>query len=139
MPIGLRGVGKTVLLNRFETIARDEGLRVAFIEAPESGDFRRLLATRVRALLDLDSGPVSRVVKRALGTLKSFTYNLPDGTSISIDVDPLRGSGAPVCCRRTSPICSWPRAKPRVIVARACRSSTSSSGGRCPRTRSVGR
>jgi AAA ATPase domain len=93
MPIGLRGVGKTVLLNRFEAIARDQGLRVGFIEAPESGDFRRLLATRLRAiLLDLDSGPISRVVKRALGTLKSFTYNLPDGTAISIDVDPLRGS-----------------------------------------------
>ena len=93
MPIGLRGVGKTVLLNRFEAIAREQGLRVGFIEAPESGDFRRLLAARLRAiLLDLDRGPVSTVVKRALGTLKAFTYNLPDGTSISIDVDPLRGS-----------------------------------------------
>ena len=29
MPIGLRGVGKTVLLNRFHEIARDEGLKVA--------------------------------------------------------------------------------------------------------------
>jgi hypothetical protein len=93
MPIGLRGVGKTVLLNRFEEIARDEGLRVGFIEAPETGDFRRLLATRLRSILiDLDRGPVSRVVTRALGTLRSFTYNLPDGTSISIDVDPLAGS-----------------------------------------------
>jgi hypothetical protein len=93
MPIGLRGVGKTVLLNRFEAIAREEGLRVGFIEAPESGDFRRLLAARLRAILvDLDRGPISTVVKRALGTLKAFTYNLPDGTSISIDVDPLTGS-----------------------------------------------
>jgi hypothetical protein len=93
MPIGLRGVGKTVLLNRFEAIARGLGLRVGFIEAPETGDFRRLLATRLRAiLLDLDQGPVSTMVKRALGTLKAFTYNLPDGTSISIDVDPLKGA-----------------------------------------------
>ena len=92
MPIGLRGVGKTVLLNRFHAIARDDGLKVAFIEAPESGDFRGLLAVRLRAiLLELDTGPVSRAVKRALGTLKSFSYSLPDGTSIALDIDALAG------------------------------------------------
>lgn len=92
MPIGLRGVGKTVLLNRFHELARDEGLKVAFIEAPETGDLARLLAIRLRSiLLELDQGPVSRVVKRALGTLKSFSYNLPDGTSISLDVDAAAG------------------------------------------------
>jgi hypothetical protein len=92
MPIGLRGVGKTVLLNRFHEIAKDEGLKVAFIEAPESGDFRRLLATRLRTIfLELDRGPISRTVKRALSTLKSFSYNLPDGSSIALDVEPLAG------------------------------------------------
>lgn len=94
MPIGLRGVGKTVLLNRFHEIARDEGLRVAFVEAPETGDFRRLLATRLRALLlDLDRGPISSAVKRALSVLKSFSYTFPDGSSISLDVDALPGQG----------------------------------------------
>ena len=44
MPIGLRGVGKTVLLNRFAEIAEEEGMAVGFIEAPESGDFAALLA-----------------------------------------------------------------------------------------------
>ena len=39
MPIGLRGVGKTVLLNRFSKIARDKGVKVAYIEAPETGEF----------------------------------------------------------------------------------------------------
>jgi hypothetical protein len=93
MPIGLRGVGKTVLLNRFQEIARDQGLRIAFIEASESGDFKRLLVTRLRSvLLELDQGAVSRAVKRALGILKSFTYTLPDGTSISLDVDAVIGS-----------------------------------------------
>ncbi|MGI8439885.1 MAG: AAA family ATPase [Thermoleophilaceae bacterium] len=92
MPIGLRGVGKTVLLNRFHEIARDNGLKVGFVEAPETGDFRRLLATRLRAiLLELDQGPVSSVVKRALGVLKSFSYTLPDGGSISVDVEALAG------------------------------------------------
>jgi AAA ATPase domain len=93
MPIGLRGVGKTVLLNRFHKMAQDEGLTVGFIEAPESGDFKRLLATRLRSrLLGLDEGSVSRAVKRALGTLKSFTYSLPDGGSISLNVDAIVGS-----------------------------------------------
>src|SRR5829696_989070 len=57
MPVGLRGVGKTVLLNRFSEIAEGEGLRFGFIEAPETGDFRNLLAVLLRkVLLDLDRG-----------------------------------------------------------------------------------
>ncbi|HEU4905044.1 MAG TPA: AAA family ATPase [Solirubrobacterales bacterium] len=93
MPIGLRGVGKTVLLNRFDQMAQEEGLVSAFIEAPETGDFEHLLAARLRSvLLELDRGSVSSAVKRALGTLKSFSYNLPDGTSIALNVDALAGS-----------------------------------------------
>ena len=93
MPIGLRGVGKTVLLNEFARVAADEGLRVGYIEAPETGDLRRLLASRLRTiLLDLDrAGKVSRAAKRALGALKSFTYDLPDGTSVSVNVEALAG------------------------------------------------
>lgn len=92
MPIGLRGVGKTVLLNRFDQMAQDEGLVSAFIEAPETGDFEHLLAARLRSiLLELDRGSVSTAVKRALGTLKSFSYNLPDGSSIVLNVDAIAG------------------------------------------------
>jgi hypothetical protein len=92
MPIGLRGVGKTVLLNRFLEIAQERRMRHGFIEAPETGDFRRLLALRLRSiLLDLDRGKTSQAVTRALGILKAFSYTLPDGSSISIDVDAYRG------------------------------------------------
>jgi hypothetical protein len=93
MPIGLRGVGKTVLLNAFNEIAEDEGLHVGYIEAPETGDLRNLLAARLRKiLLALDrAGKVSRAAKRALGALRSFNYNLSDGTSISLNVDALTG------------------------------------------------
>lgn len=93
MPIGLRGVGKTVLLNTFIAVAEDEGLRVGYVEAPETGDLRRLLAGRLRKILfDLDrAGKVSRAVRRALGALGSFTYNLPDGSSVSLHVDALVG------------------------------------------------
>ncbi len=93
MPIGLRGVGKTVLLNRFDQMAREEGLMAAFIEAPETGNFKHLLAVRLRSiLLELDRGSISQAVKRALGTLRSFAYTLPDGTSISLNVDAIAGS-----------------------------------------------
>lgn len=93
MPIGLRGVGKTVLLNRFVELSEDQELVSAFIEAPETGGFKRLLAAKLRAvLIALDQGSVSHAVKRALGALRSFTYNLPDGTSISLNVDALLGT-----------------------------------------------
>lgn len=92
MPIGLRGVGKTVSLNRFAEIAEHEGLKVAFIEAPESAAFRTLLAIRLRrVLLDLDNGPAKRAITKALGVLRSFTLQIPDGSSIGIGVDALAG------------------------------------------------
>ena len=92
MPIGLRGVGKTVLLNRFAEIAEQEGYRVGFIEAPETDRFARLLANRLRRiLLAMDRGPVSSAVRKALAVLKSFTLTLPDGSAVFVDLDPLVG------------------------------------------------
>ena len=91
MLVGLRGVGKTVLLNRFAEIAGAEGVKVGFMEAPENGDFRTLLAVRLRGILLEWNSRVRRAVTRALGVLKSFTLKLPAGASISIGVDPLAG------------------------------------------------
>jgi hypothetical protein len=94
MPVGLRGVGKTVLLNRFAERAEAKGMRVGYVEAPESGDFGRLLAGRLRKILiELDTaGKRSRAATRALGVLRSFTYTLPDGSSMALGVDPIAGS-----------------------------------------------
>ena len=91
MLVGLRGVGKTVLLNRFTEIAGAEGVKVGFIEAPENGDFRTLLAVRLRRILLEWNSRVSRAVTTALGVLKSFTLKLPGGASIAIGVDALAG------------------------------------------------
>lgn len=95
MPIGLRGVGKTVLLNRFADIADAEGCKVAFIEAPETGDFRAQLAARLRTVLlsIKGAGPATTLMKRALGALKGFSLQLPDGAAISIDVEAAIGVG----------------------------------------------
>ncbi len=92
MAVGLRGVGKTVLLNRFSETAESEGFTVGFIEATDAGNFATLLAVRLRKiLLELDRGDVSRHVAKALRVLKSFTLNLPDGSSIQLDPEPLLG------------------------------------------------
>lgn len=92
MPIGLRGVGKTVLLNRFGEIALDAGMTTAFIEAPETGDFRTILAIRIRkVLLGLERSGTRRAALRALRVLKTFTMQLPDGSRLAIDVDALAG------------------------------------------------
>ncbi len=48
---GLRGVGKTVLLNEIEHMAREEGYRTVFIEAAENKALGVLIAPFLRNLL----------------------------------------------------------------------------------------
>jgi hypothetical protein len=95
MPIGLRGVGKTVLLNRFIDEARALGAMTAQVEAPEDGSLRELIAKAARKLLlQLDrAGALSHVVKRALRVFKSFSIKIgPDGSlSAGVDLDPELG------------------------------------------------
>ena len=125
MPIGLRGVGKTVLLNRFTEIAEAEGMLVAYIESPETGDLRMLLASRLRkVLLQLDRSGAARMVLRALRVLKTFTLQLPDGgarcssTSTRSRARPTRATSP-----TTSPTCWSPSARrlasaaPALLVA----------------------
>lgn len=89
---GLRGVGKTVLLLEFMRIAQTTGCVVASIESPESDRFVPMLGQALRAaLLELDTRPVSRLVTRALGILKSFSITEPHGFKIALDVDPEHG------------------------------------------------
>lgn len=92
MTVGLRGVGKTVLLNRFCDMAENREFVVAFVEASDSGNFATLLVVNLRKLLfGLDRGTVSRAVTKALRVLKSFTLQLPDGSTIQLDPEPLLG------------------------------------------------
>lgn len=92
MLLGLRGTGKTVLLNRFMEIAVQEGAQTAFVEASDSGSFSQILAIRLRrVLLQLADGPIRRTAARALGALRSFALHLPDGSAVSVGVDPTPG------------------------------------------------
>jgi hypothetical protein len=78
---GLRGVGKTVLLNEFLKIAEKEGFVVDLIEAPEDRAIAELLAQSLRqALLKISVLEKAKdAANRALGVLKSFTLSMKVG------------------------------------------------------------
>lgn len=72
MLVGLRGVGKTVLLNRMHNDAEAMGFATVMLEAPERRSLPALLAPAVRAaLLKLDrmaaGGDLAKRAMRALG------------------------------------------------------------------------
>jgi len=90
---GLRGVGKTVLLNEFEDLARGRGYFHEHIEVSEDGFLSPLLAAALRRVLLAMDAKARRgeTVRRALGVLKAFTIRIPNGPELSIDVDAVFG------------------------------------------------
>ena len=94
---GLRGVGKTVLLNEMERLARIAGYRTVAIEAHENKPLGPLLAPHLRTTLyELDrmAGAGNRV-KRGLRVLRSFVGALKityADIEVGLDIDPERGS-----------------------------------------------
>ncbi len=74
MLIGLRGVGKTVLLNEINTIAQDEEYSTIFLEAHEGKNFAGLLTPHLRTLLFRFNAKarVKEKVRYALRVLKGF-------------------------------------------------------------------
>src|SRR5438067_12814444 len=66
--VGLRGVGKTVLLDRMRTDAEGSGLHTARVEAPEGRSLPAILALQLRqALLRLSRNErVKELAQRAL-------------------------------------------------------------------------
>jgi hypothetical protein len=92
--LGLRGVGKTVLLNRLHGMAREKGFRTAKVEAPEDGMLAQLLAPELREVLyslDLKAG-TGHKVHQAASVLKNFVsaFKVKVG-DIEIGIDPARG------------------------------------------------
>ncbi len=76
--IGLRGVGKTVLLNRLRLNAEAAGLRTVRVQAPENRSLPAILAPQLRqALLALStSAKASALAKRGLRALAGFAKGL---------------------------------------------------------------
>lgn len=74
MLLGLRGVGKTVLLNRLLDIADRLGFKTAKVEAPEGGRLPELLAPELRRLLyalDMKAAAGSKM-RDAVSALRNF-------------------------------------------------------------------
>jgi hypothetical protein len=97
--VGLRGVGKTVLLNRIRSVAEEDGFRALFIEAHENKPLPALLIPHLRQILfSLDAMEnVSEKVKRGFRVLRSFINALKAKTKIGdleleLGVDPERGT-----------------------------------------------
>lgn len=96
--VGLRGVGKTVLLNRIRQLAEDDGYRICMIEAQEQRGLPELLIPPLRGtLLALDRmGALATQVKRGLGVLRSFMqrFNVTAsvaGVDMTLGIDPETG------------------------------------------------
>ncbi len=90
---GLRGVGKTVLLNEFEDLAIARGFFHEHIEVSEVSSLAPDLASALRrVLLAMDAKQrIGEGLRRALGVLKAFTLRIPNGPELSIDVDAVFG------------------------------------------------
>ena len=94
--VGLRGVGKTVLLDRVRDEADAEGHRSLFMEAPEGRSLPAVLAPRLReALLGLSRNERARdYARRALRGLAGFVNALKlkyDDIEVGLDFDPEPG------------------------------------------------
>lgn len=94
---GLRGVGKTVLLNAIERLAREQGHMTVSIEAEDGLQLPGLVAPHLRSLLyELDRAKgVAGKTKRALAVLRSFISSVRvkvGDVDIGLDIEPLIGS-----------------------------------------------
>ena len=90
---GLRGVGKTVLLNEIERLAKAEEYRTLPIEAHEDKQLGPLIAPHLRTLLyDLDRmAGAGDKVKRGLAVLRGFIGTLKvtvGDVSFGLDIEP---------------------------------------------------
>ena len=95
--VGLRGVGKTVLLNRLEELAESQGYKALSIEAPENKRLPALLIPKLRQLLlslDRIKGARDKITK-GFAVLKSFAsaFKVKIGeVEVGLDVEPEVGS-----------------------------------------------
>ena len=93
--VGLRGVGKTILLNEISKIAEKNGYHSILVEAYEKKPLSALLIPPLRQMLfQLDQGSLSEKVKRGLRILKSFLNRVKvkyQDIEISMDIEPEKG------------------------------------------------
>ena len=94
--VGLRGVGKTVLLERMREDAEESGIQTLFVEAPEGRSLPAVIAPQLRqALLRLSHNDTARVLaQRALRALAGFATALKvkyQDIEVGLDFEPEPG------------------------------------------------
>jgi hypothetical protein len=94
---GLRGVGKTVLLNEIERLAAKTGYRTVPLEAHEDKALAAMLVPPLRKLLfELDrAAGVGDKAKRGLAVLKGFMNGVKvamGDIEVGLDIEPEKGS-----------------------------------------------
>lgn len=94
--VGLRGVGKTVLLDRMREEAEGAGIHTLRVEAPENRSLPAILAPDLRqSLLRLSRNEKAKdLAQRALRALAGFAKSLKmkyDDIEVGIDFDPEPG------------------------------------------------
>ncbi len=97
MLTGLRGVGKTVLLNEIDRLAHTVGYRTILVEAHEGKSLAAMLAPHLRRLLfDLDRiAAAGDKVRRGISVLKSFVGAIKitmGEIDIGLDIEPEPGA-----------------------------------------------
>lgn len=95
--VGLRGVGKTVLLNELGRKAKESGYHTIMLEAHEDKSLPALLIPPLRALLfEFNrNAKITDKVRRGLGVLRSFIGAIRIKVSdieFGLDIEPERGS-----------------------------------------------
>lgn len=94
---GLRGVGKTVLLNDIERMAKAAGYQTILLEAHEEKPLGELIYPALRSLLfELDRvAGAGDKVKRGLAVLRSFIGSIKltvNDVALGLDIEPAKGS-----------------------------------------------
>ena len=94
---GLRGVGKTVLLNDIERMAKGAGYQTILLEAHEEKPLGELIYPALRGLLyELDRvAGAGDKVKRGLAVLRSFIGSIKltvGDLALGLDIEPAKGT-----------------------------------------------
>ncbi|MBS1189557.1 MAG: ATPase [Rhodocyclaceae bacterium] len=94
---GLRGVGKTVLLNEIERMARATGYQTILLEAHEEKPLGELIYPALRSLLfELDRlAGAGDKVKRGLAVLRAFIGSIKltvGDVAVGLDIEPAKGT-----------------------------------------------
>lgn len=86
---GLRGVGKTVLLNKLEEVAIETGWATSFGEVRRGGDFRAVMARALyNTIRQLDARSVaSRAIARLKAVFASFSATVTSEGNVQFGVE----------------------------------------------------